>query len=286
MSTPALQVVRSAYLRLTSGLGPVPISILVTLVVVTSAAWALTLYQAVSMSTPMGAAMGGGMAAEGMAGMAMGGMSATDWSFTNLAVFVAIWTVMMVAMMLPAAMPVIVIFASAQARRDRHVAVPTWVFITGYFLVWAATGLLVYVFVQAATEVVSGYVWLDRALWAPLALGATLIVAGLYQFTPLKRVCLRHCRSPFAFVAQHWRQGRAGALQMGMRHGLYCLGCCWALFTVLVAAGTMSIAWMLFLTVVVFAEKVFPHAARISAGVALGFIGLGLFVASDALHLP
>ena len=114
-------------------------------------------------------------------------------------------------------------------------------------------------------------------------LGATLIAAGLYQFTPLKRVCLRHCRSPLAFVALHWRDGPLGAIRMGIWHGAYCLGCCWALFAILVVAGIMSLAWMLLLTLVVFAEKVFPHGQRVSATIGFALIGLGLVVAGASL---
>jgi len=193
---------------------------------------------------------------------------------------------MMIAMMLPAAMPVILIFASAQARRDRQVAVPTWIFVAGYVLVWGAAGLLVYVLMQIATESVSHFASLDRSIWAPLALGATLIVAGLYQFTPLKQVCLHHCRSPFGFVAQYWQEGWVGALGMGVRHGLYCLGCCWALFAVLIAAGMMSLAWMLLLTLVIFAEKVLPHGPRTAAAVGVAFVALGVMVASGAVSMP
>jgi predicted metal-binding membrane protein len=107
----------------------------------------------------------------------------------------------------------------------------------------------------------------------------------LYQFTPLKRVCLRHCRSPFGFVAQHWRDGWTGALGMGFRHGLYCLACCWALFVVLVVAGMMSIAWMLLLTLIIFIEKVFPHGPRISTAVGAGCIVLGLLLAIGPISM-
>ena len=285
---PALvpDVVRSAYLRLTSTLAPVPLAILASLIAVTCTAWALTLYRASNMSAPLDAVMGGGMADDSMEGMAMEGMSAAGWSFVGLGIFLAFWTVMMAAMMLPAAMPMIVIFASAQARRARQVAVPTWIFVAGYIFVWAAAGLLVYVLVQAASELASHPASLDRDIWRPLALAVTLAIAGLYQFAPLKRICLRHCRSPLGFVAQYWRDGWAGAFNMGARHGLYCLGCCWALFAVLVAAGMMSIAWMLLLTLVVFAEKVLPHGERTSVAVGLGLITLGLVVAGTALQLP
>ena len=197
-------------------LGRMRLGFLVALVVLTGAAWCLTVYHAVKMSMPMGIAVRGGMAADGMAGMAMSGMSATaGWSLAGAVVFVAVWTVMMAAMMLPAATPMVIIFASAQARRQEHVAVPTWIFIAGYMIVWAAAGILVYVLVQFGSELATMLAPAERGRWAPVALGSTLVVAGLYQFTPIKNVCLSHCRSPLAFVAQHWRAGRVGALGDG-----------------------------------------------------------------------
>jgi predicted metal-binding membrane protein len=273
---------RQAYLRLASTVGHIPLTLLVSLLAVTAIAWAFTLYQPFAMSASMGSAMG---EMEGMEDMAMDSMAA-GWSFAGLLIFVTVWTIMMVAMMLPAAAPMILIFASAQARRNRQVAVPTWIFVAGYILVWAAAGLGAYVLDQAFTKLVSSQASLDPGTWAPLALGITLILAGLYQFTPLKHVCLRQCRSPWGFVAQYWREGRTGAVNMAVRHGLYCLGCCWALFAVLTAVGMMSIAWMLSLTMVVFAEKVFPYGVRISAAVGVALIAIGLLIASGALQLP
>jgi len=175
-----------------------------------------------------------------------------------------------------------VIFASAQARRGQGTVIPAWVFTAGYLLVWLAAGALVYVFVQLATEGARHLASIERAAWAPAALGIILVTAGLYQFTPLKRVCLRHCRSPFAFVALHWRDGRLGALRMGILHGVFCFGCCWALFAVLVAAGVMSLAWMLALTLVVFAEKVLPHPKGTSIIIGVALIVLGLVCISTA----
>lgn len=244
------------------------------LLVLTCGAWALTLYYALEMGAPVGAAMSGGMSADGMAGMAMGGMSAAGWSFSSAVVFVAIWTVMMAAMMLPAAAPMIMIFASAQARRGQAPFVPVWIFTGGYLLVWLTAGV--------AAETASHLGAIERGAWAPFALGIILIMAGVYQFTPIKRVCLRHCRSPFAFVAMHWRDGRLGAVEMGVLHGVFCLGCCWALFAVLAAAGVMSLAWMLALTLVVFAEKVFPwaHFTSYTIGVALVVLGLAVSVST------
>ena len=263
-----------------------PLSLLVSLVVLTGAAWALTIYQAASTHMPMGVAVRGGMAADGMAGMAMGGIAATGWSFAGAAVFVAVWTVMMIAMMLPAAASMIFMFASAQARREPEVAVPTWIFVAGYILVWAAAGLVTYLLVQIGSDLATALAPPARSRWAPLALGATVAAAGLYQFTPIKRVCLTHCRSPLAFIALHWREGRLGALRMGLRHGAYCFGCCWALFAVLVAAGVMSMAWMLLLALVVFVEKMLPQGPRAGAVTGIALIAVGIAVASGAIAMP
>ena len=153
-------------------------------------------------------------------------------------------------------------------------------------LVWLAARVLAYVVVEIADQIAGHLAPENRAAARRLALDATLVMAGLYQFTPLKRVCLIHCRSPFAFVAQHWRYGRIGALQMGLRHGGYCLGCCWALFAVMVAAGVMSLAWMLLLTLLVFIEKVLPQGRRAAPVIGVALIILGLMVASGALRMP
>ena len=262
--------VRSAYLRLRSAIGLAPLRIPVSLIVLTGAAWAVMLHRALSMSAPMDQAGHGAMGVEMIGEFTLGG----------LGVFLAVWTVMMGAMMLPSAAPMILTFAAAQARRDRNVAVPTWMFVTCYILVWGYAGLVVYVLLHAGKDLVDHLAWLESG---PLVLGVTLTLAGLYQFTPLKRLCLRHCRSPLAFVKQHWRDGGA---ETGFRHGLYCLGCCWAFFSVQVAAaGMMSIAWMLLITLVVFAEKMLPHGPRISVAVALGLIALGLLVGTGAVQL-
>jgi predicted metal-binding membrane protein len=256
---------------------------LVSLAVLTCAAWALTLYRALRMSTPMDGMSDAAMSDMGMSGMGMSGMSAADWSFASAGVFLAVLTVMMAAMMLPAAAPMIVVFASAQARREPSVVVPTWIFVAGYLLVWVAAGVAVFVLVQIGSEMATLLTATGWGRWAPVILGATLVAAGLYQFTPLKLACLSHCRSPLAFVAQHWREGRLGALRIGLLHGSYCLGCCWALFAVLVAAGVMSPAWMLLLTLIVFVEKVLPKGQRISAAIGVWFVALGLAIAGGNL---
>jgi predicted metal-binding membrane protein len=265
----------------------VRLGILAALVALTAAAWWLTIHHALSMNMPMGITVRSGVAADGMAGMAMSVMTgAAGWSFAGAVVFVALWIVMMAAMMLPAAAPMVLVFASAQARRQDHVAVPTWIFISGYMAVWAAAGLLVYVLVQLGSELATMLTPVERSRWAPIALGSILLAAGLYQFTPIKNVCLSHCRSPLAFFAQYWRAGRVGALAMGLRHGGYCLGCCWALFAVMVAAGIMSLAWMLLLTLVVFIEKALPQGRRAVPAIGIALILLGIVVAVGALPMP
>jgi predicted metal-binding membrane protein len=265
------------------------LAVLVALVLVTSGAWALIVQQARTMDMPMGAAVLGGVDAgmDGMGGMASSGMATANWSVWEAVPFVAIWAVMMAAMMLPAAAPMVLVFDTVYAkRRGQPTFVPTWIFVAGYLLVWTAVGLVVYVLVRLGSDLTLRLGTADRKPWAPLALGATLVTAGLYQFTPLKRICLTHCRSPLGFVLGHWREGRLGALRMGLQHGAYCLGCCWMLFAVLVVMGIMSLAWMVLLTLVVFVEKVFPQGRRISIGVGAACIAVGVLVATGATEMP
>jgi predicted metal-binding membrane protein len=185
----------------------------------------------------------------------------------------AMWWVMMIGMMLPSAAPMILTFAAIQRRkreRDQRY-VPTALFVIGYLIVWGAFSL-----VATAAQW-----WLQRsdllspimALVSPAVGGVVFIVAGIYQFTPLKHACLNHCRSPFAFVLNHWRDGWGGALWMGMGHGLYCLGCCWVLMALLFAVGVMKLIWVAGLAVFVFAEKLLPY------GVWIGRIGGGAMAA-------
>jgi predicted metal-binding membrane protein len=222
-------------------------------------------------------------AASGMAGMAAAG-----WSWDGFATFLLAWAVMMAAMMFPAAAPMLLLYhkINAQRRARSGAFVPTWVFGSGYLFIWTTVGAATWVLVRLGSELANTLDTGSRATWAPIALGATLGVAGLYQLTPLKKVCLDHCRTPLGFVTQHWRDGYTGAWRMGLVHGGYCLGCCWALFAVLVAAGVMSLAWMALLTLVVFAEKVLPLGRHASTGVGVAFLALGIIVAAGAAGLP
>lgn len=169
--------------------------------------------------------------------------------------FLAMWVIMMVAMMFPTAAPMILTFHNIQAgkRRRGETVVSTWLFVAGYLLVWTLAGMAAYVLALAA-EALAARAALSSASAARIG-GALLIAAGLYQMTPLKEICLAKCRSPIAFILTAWRDGAVGALRMGLVHGGYCLGCCWLLFVILFPLGVMNIAAMAVLTLVVFAEK-------------------------------
>ena len=189
--------------------------------------------------------------------------------------FVGGWGIMMTAMMLPSALPMISLYGAVQRGAADTRGVPVAVFTAVYLLLWAATGAPVYV---AHT--------LLMALGAPgLAYGVALILlaAGAFQLSPLKRACLRACRSPFGFLLGHWRAGRRGSLALGWSHALYCLGCCWALMLVLVAAGAMGLPWVLLITAAVAAEKLLPGGewyAR-AAGGALVLLGVTVALRPD-----
>jgi predicted metal-binding membrane protein len=263
--------------------------LLLALALLTAGSWAFTIYQARTMHMPMGVAVLGAadVRMDSMGEMAPSGMATSGWSPVGAAAFLAIWTVMMAAMMLPAATPMVLIFDAVQAkRRGLPSFVSTWIFVSGYLLVWTAAGLAVYALARLVSDLASDLGPAERKWWVSLALGSTLVAAGLYQLTPLKRVCLIHCRSPLGFVLRHWREGQVGVLRMGLQHGAYCLGCCWLLFAVLVSAGIMSLAWMVLLTVVVFVEKVFPQGRRISIGVGAACIAVGVLVATGATEMP
>jgi len=202
------------------------------------------------------------------------------WTAADFALNVAIWWVMMPGMMLPSAAPMILTFATVNRRKRTRGQpfVPTAVFTTGYLIAWGLFGI-------GAT--VADWGLEQTALMSPMtqrlssALGAAVvIVAGVYQLTPFKYVCLTNCRSPFDFVLNHWRDGPVGALRMGFEHGLYCLGCCWFLMALLFAAGTMSLLWMAAITVFVLVEKLFPAGQWIARGSGLVMMAFGLYLLS------
>ena len=200
--------------------------------------------------------------------------------------FVGVWVTMMAAMMLPAAAPMALLFARVSAERQRRgwSFVPTWVFLGGYLAAWTAYGLVAYGIFRLLRDA-----HLHALSWhaqGALIAGGAIVAAGLYQLTPLKRVCLRHCRSPMHYVMGHWRSGRWGAIRMGAEHGAFCVGCCWGLMLILFALGVMSITWMLVVAGLVFAEKVFPLGERLSRVLAVGLVALGVWVAAAPTSVP
>src|SRR5262245_5973741 len=172
--------------------------------------------------------------------------------------FLAIWVVMMVAMMFPTALPMILTFYTVQAgnRRPRDAFGTTWVFVAAYLLVWACAGMLAYAG-MLAVQTPSARLTLSPTMTAQIGC-VIIIVAGIYQLTPLKDVCLSKCRMPIDFIVTSWRDGATSAFEMGLLHGAYCLGCCWLLFVILFPLGIMNIGAMAAVTLVIFAEKTLP----------------------------
>lgn len=185
--------------------------------------------------------------------------------------FLGTWTLMMAAMMLPSATPMILLHRlGADGRLRRQI----WsaAFVTGYLVVWASVGIVVWGAGVAAGALVMPE---QRAI----AVAALLVLAGIYQFTPLKSTCLRACRTPADFLLTHWHRGLSGQLRLGIEHGLYCLGCCWALMALFVGVGAMSLVWAMGIALVVLVEKVVPQ------GVAFGRIAGALLIVAGAIVL-
>jgi predicted metal-binding membrane protein len=200
--------------------------------------------------------------------------------------YLGIWVTMMAAMMLPSVAPMVLLFSRfSRHRASKGLAfVPTWVFVAGYFAAWTLYGLVGYGVYRLITAVDTDALAWDRA--GPYVAGGAIIAAGVYQLTPLKRICLRHCRSPLHFVLGGWRNGQLGAFRMGAEHGAYCVGCCWGLMVILFALGVMSLTWMAVVAGVIFAEKVLPFGDRISVVLAAAFVGFGIWVAAAPASVP
>lgn len=203
------------------------------------------------------------------------------WSLSEGLAYLLGWGVMMTAMMLPSAIPMIALYGSVHRdrRRDGRAALPVALFTLVYLLMWLASGLPVYLSSLAIEWAAS----LAPAVAAtlPYGLSAILVTAGIYQFMPLKHACLHACRGPHVFLLSHWQGGGpGGALKLGVRHALYCLGCCWALMLVLVAAGAMALHWVVLVAALVFAEKLLPESLWTAYVGGIALLALGLAVAA------
>ena len=273
--------------------------IVAAILIIAAIAWTYTVYVAEtgmgmgSMQTASesdagtGIAMGemqeesdGSMGSSGM-GMAMADMR--SWNAADFGMMYVMWAVMMVAMMAPSATPMLLMFATVNRRRKEREApyVPTGIFLAGYVIVWAAFSLAAtggnWGLHQASLlssmmgESTSGYLG-----------GSLLVLAGVFQWSPLKYNCLKQCRTPMGFLMTSWREGPRGALRMGLEHGVYCLGCCWALMLLLFVLGIMNLVWIAALAAFVLAEKVAPKAEWVSRISGVLLLGWGIWTILNA----
>jgi predicted metal-binding membrane protein len=191
--------------------------------------------------------------------------------------FLGLWVTMTAAMMLPSAAPTVVLFSSLRRGAE------TTLFVAGYLLAWTGYGLTAYAVyrgVQASAP--SFLAWDDGGPWVA---GGALAAAGIYQLTPLKRACLRHCRSPLHFLLRG-RPGRFGAVRIGIEHGGFCVGCCAGLMLALFALGVMSLFWMAVVATAILVEKVIPGGQAFARVLAVGFVALGILVTTSPASVP
>jgi len=205
----------------------------------------------------------------------------------DLPVYLVGWVIMLTAMMLPSELNYIGAFGillrgralGSGERRQRMFA-----FIGGYGLAWIVYGLIAYLLDSAVRA--ASFDWTSWSRGGPYLAGSVLVLAGLYQLSTLKHSCLTGCRSPLSFFSRYWREGNEGAVRMGFRHGLVCVGCCWALMAVMFAVGIMSFSWMALLTVFMFAEKMVPRGQKLAAPIAAFLIAMGFWVALSPNTAP
>jgi predicted metal-binding membrane protein len=215
-----------------------------------------------------------------MSGMSMPGMVMLDtrrWDGIDVLFLLVMWAVMMVAMMVPSATPMI--FAFLKVNQTRSAAnrqlIPVGIFLLGYLSVWTMYSAVATLAEWGLHQAALLSTTMASTSWA--LNGGLLIAAGVFQLTPLKRACLKSCRSPLSFLMSEWREGAAGAFAMGLQHGAYCLGCCWVLMALLFVAGVMNLFWVAVIALLVMAEKLLPK------GEVLGYIiGAGLVAAGVA----
>ncbi len=204
-------------------------------------------------------------------------MMTSTWDVPHLLLLWAMWAVMMIAMMLPSAAPLILLYAGGlRTRAEPGAGRQLYAMATGYVLVWAIFSVGATVLQRLLSSTLLLTPMMEPA--TPAAAAAVLAIAGIYQLTPMKLACLRVCRSPLSYLMQHWRSGAAGAFRLGVDHGVYCLGCCWALMLVLFVVGAMNLAWVAALTVFILTEKFGRIGALVARVGGLAMIGAGAFV--------
>jgi predicted metal-binding membrane protein len=217
----------------------------------------------------------------------MHGMDNGPWTgLGTLSWFLTAWVVMMAAMMFPSVAPTVALYSKLAKQRS---ALSSLMFAAGYLVVWGAVGVVAFALARAGASIDGDVLSWDHA--GRSVAGVTLLVAAAYELTPLKDVCLGKCRSPLGFLLGTWREGPSGALQMGAKHGAWCVGCCWALMASLFALGVMSVFWMVVVAVLIAVEKTLPWRRPATYGTAAILLVLGVLVlaapdAVPALTIP
>jgi predicted metal-binding membrane protein len=245
-------------------LGHIQIGLIVTLLIFAVLAWVVTGDRMHAMDAGPGTDLGG-----------------AGW-------FIGVWVVMMAAMMFPSIAPMVVMYGRIQeGKRERGQPAPagaTAIFVAGYLVSWSAAGLLGYAIVELVRSLDPAFLaWTEGGQYVA---AAVILAAAIYQLTPFKDVCLRKCRHPLVFLLTAWRPGRSGALRMGIEHGGWCVGCCWALMAALFALGVMSLGWMALIAALIAAEKLLPWQAIANRGVALVLVALAIGVAAAPSDVP
>jgi len=242
--------------------------ILTCILIVTALAWAYLLHLDRQMSSSM---------AHDRMMMEMGMSMDMPWTAADVFLTLAMWVVMMAGMMAGTAAPMLLLFAAARSGRGgRGVPLAVVMFGAGYAIVWAgfsACATLAQWALHHAAKLSPA-----MAASSPYLAGVILIAAGAYQLTPWKRTCLTHCRSPLGFLMTHWREGRLGALRMGLGHGAYCLGCCWALMCVLFVVGVMNLVWVAAMTGFVLFEKIGPGGVIVARVAGAAMVARGILM--------
>ena len=216
----------------------------------------------------------------------MNTMMIVDYNLLNISLFTIIWTSGMIAMMFPAIIPMILLYNTITIKKDESdtiliakenkiiYSLKTILFIATYIIVWTIVGLILYFgWSLSINNFIIDYLYNDQI---NILFGIILIISGVYQFTPLKRKCIGYCESPLAFFTRRWHNGTIGAIKMGTYHGLYCLGCCWPYFLLMVALGWMNIAWMGLFAGIIFVEKIWSKGIWISrfTGITFAIVGI------------
>lgn len=210
----------------------------------------------------------------------------TAWDLAHATLMLLMWWTMMIAMMLPSAAPFILLHARVTARamggpESRRDLGSSMIFLSGYLLVWLGFSVLATAiqWVLEASGLLDGIFMWSRNAWLS---GCLLIATGLYQLTPIKAVCLSHCRSPVTYLSSHWKNGSLGALAMGLAHGAYCLGCCWLLMALLFVGGAMNLVWIAGLSIIVLIEKLAPAGLHLGRTLGMLLVAVGIIVMAGA----